>query len=97
MMTLVVYDISDDRLRTAVESKCKNYGLKHIQRSVFIGILSRGDRLALYQELLDIVREEGSVRIYVMNKRLYGMRMAIGRIEGFDEDPDYGEDLYVQA
>ncbi len=96
MMTLVVYDISDDKLRAATERKCRDYGLKHIQRSVFIGFLSRGDRLALYQELSEIITE-GAVRVYVMNKRLYEMRMCIGKVGGFDDDPDYGGDLYVQV
>lgn len=96
MMTLVIYDISDDRIRRAVELKCKDYGLKHIQRSAFIGILSRGDRLSLYYELSKIIGD-GAVRIYVMNRKLYEMRMSIGKVKGFDDDPEYDESTYIQA
>ena len=96
MMTLVVYDISDDRVRRSVELKCKDYGLRHIQRSVFIGILSRGERVRLYEELKSMVRE-GAVRIYVMNKKFYEMRLTIGRVEGFDEDPEYEEEGFLRA
>lgn len=96
MMTLVIYDISDDRVRRMVEQKCKDYGLRHIQRSAFIGYLSRGDRFSLYQELSKIV-VDGAVRIYIMNRKLYDMRMSIGKVEGFDDDPEYGEETYIQA
>ena len=98
MMTLVVYDVSDDRVRRLVETKCKDYGLKHIQRSAFIGPLPRSDRISLYEELRRIMKgSKGSVRIYVMNRRLYEMRMSIGELEGFDDDPEYGEGFYIQA
>ncbi len=96
MMTLVVYDISDDGVRRAVEKRCKDYGLRHIQRSAFAGILSKSQRLSLFYELSEIMKgREGAVRIYVMDRRLYGMTMRIGRVEGFDPDPEYGGPGYV--
>ncbi len=97
MMTLVIYDISDDDIRKSVEKVCKNYGLRHIQRSAFIGLLSRGDRYSLYKELKRLLWEEkGSIRIYVMNRRLYNMRMSVGVLEGFDDDPEYDEEVYIR-
>jgi len=87
----VVYDISDDSVRRAVERRCKDYGLKHIQRSAFIGVLPKSRRLSLFYELSEIMRgRDGAVRIYVMDRRLYSMAMRIGRVEGFDDDPEYG-------
>lgn len=92
MMSLVVYDISDDNVRRAVERKCKDYGLKHIQRSAFIGILPKSKRLSLFYELSKLMKgEEGAVRIYVMDRRLYSMSMRIGFVEGFDDDPEYSD------
>ncbi len=97
MMTLVIYDISDDGVRKSVERACRNYGLRHIQRSAFIGLLSRGDRYALYNELKKLLREnEGSIRIYVMNRKLYEMKMSLGSLEGFDDDPEYENEVYVR-
>jgi len=97
MMTLVIYDISDDGIRKSVERVCRNYGLRHIQRSAFIGLLSRGDRYSLYKELKRLLGEnEGSIRIYVMNRKLYDMRMSLGSLEGFDDDPEYGEEIYIR-
>ena len=37
MIYWVIYDISNDRTRSRVASKCKNYGLDRIQKSAFIG------------------------------------------------------------
>ncbi len=40
MVTLFVYDISNDRVRTKVSEICLDYGLKRIQYSAFLGDLS---------------------------------------------------------
>lgn len=40
MVTLFVYDISNDRIRTKVSEICLDYGLKRIQYSAFLGDLS---------------------------------------------------------
>ncbi len=93
MMTLVIYDISDGRVRARVERRCKDFGLKHIQRSAFIGILTRGRRMELFHDLMNVMKgNSGAIRIYVMDKRLYSMSMRIGRLKDFDEDPEYGEE-----
>ncbi len=49
MMVMVLYDIVADPLRVAIASLCKDYALKRIQYSVFVGRLSnnRRDELAL--------------------------------------------------
>ncbi len=40
MITLFVYDISNDRIRTKISQICLDYGLKRIQYSAFLGDLS---------------------------------------------------------
>lgn len=46
-MTLVVYDIPDDRARTKVADVCLDYGLDRIQYSAFAGHLSRNHQESL--------------------------------------------------
>ena len=52
MHCLLVYDISDDRLRSRVADICLDYGMSRIQYSAFLGDLSRNHQ----QELLMKVR-----------------------------------------
>jgi CRISPR-associated protein Cas2 len=40
VVTLFVYDISNDRIRTKVSEICLDYGLKRIQNSAFLGDIS---------------------------------------------------------
>jgi CRISPR-associated protein Cas2 len=40
MVTLFVYDITNDRIRTKIAQICQDYGLKRIQYSAFLGSLS---------------------------------------------------------
>jgi CRISPR-associated protein Cas2 len=39
LLTFVVYDIEDDRVRARIASACKDYGLERIQYSAFCGQL----------------------------------------------------------
>lgn len=41
---LVLYDISDDRIRTRVSDVCKDYGLDRIQFSAYSGRLTKAAR-----------------------------------------------------
>lgn len=41
---LVLYDISDDRIRTRVSDACKDYGLDRIQFSAYSGRLTKAAR-----------------------------------------------------
>ena len=51
MMTLVNYDIEEDRIRTKIFEACKDYGLAHFQYSAFIGDLNHNRRDELKQRL----------------------------------------------
>ena len=35
VLTFVIYDVEDDRVRTRVSNTCKDYGLERIQYSAF--------------------------------------------------------------
>jgi CRISPR-associated protein Cas2 len=48
---LLVYDITDDRIRTKVASLCQDYGLSRIQYSAFLGQLARVHQEELMQKI----------------------------------------------
>jgi CRISPR-associated protein Cas2 len=48
---LVLYDISDDGVRTKISEACKDYGLDRIQFSAFSGRLTRAAREELEMRL----------------------------------------------
>lgn len=58
-LTLVIYDISDDRTRSKVSNTCLDYGLERIQYSAFQGALSRNRRQELALRLADELRARG--------------------------------------
>jgi CRISPR-associated protein Cas2 len=53
LLTFVVYDISNDRIRLKVADVCKDYGLDHIQYSVFSGPLDATRRSEMFARLGD--------------------------------------------
>ena len=67
MLTWVVYDISDDKVRNKVSRFCKGYGLYRVQKSAFLGDMNRNqiDELVLRcKEITD--EEKDSVYIFPM-------------------------------
>lgn len=69
MYVWVVYDIVDNKIRSKIAKKCLELGLYRVQKSVFLGNITRNDRdvLKLYvEELID--PSEDSVYIFPMNK-----------------------------
>lgn len=51
LLTVVVYDITDNTSRLHLIKKLQFFGLKRIQKSVFIGYLEMKDRLDLAEDL----------------------------------------------
>lgn len=51
MLTVVVYDISDNTSRLYLIKKLQYYGLKRLQKSVFIGYLETNDRFDLANDV----------------------------------------------
>lgn len=69
-MTLVIYDIENDRVRTRISEACKDYGLRRVQKSAFRGDLNTNRREMLYQRLQQTLgRRAGSVHLYVLCDR----------------------------
>ena len=65
MITLVVYDISSDDLRTKLANRLFDYGLQRVQLSAFCGELNTHDRTVLLKELPNFIGSERD-RIYVI-------------------------------
>lgn len=58
LLTFVVYDVQDDRIRLRVANVCKDYGLDHIQYSAFCGSLDSSRRADLFARLSDTLGSE---------------------------------------
>ncbi|HAM57140.1 MAG: CRISPR-associated endonuclease Cas2 [Candidatus Rokubacteria bacterium RBG_16_73_20] len=58
LLTFVVYDIQDDRVRGRVANACKDYGLERIQYSAFCGALDASRRGELTARLADTLGED---------------------------------------
>lgn len=58
LLTFVVYDIEDDRVRGRIANTCKNYGLERVQYSAFSGTLDITRRAELFTRLADTLGKE---------------------------------------
>ena len=58
LLTFVVYDIVDDRVRGRVANTCKDYGLERMQYSAFRGPLDASRRSELAARLADTLGKE---------------------------------------
>lgn len=91
MRTLVIYDISDDRIRLAVSELCKNFGLSRIQKSAFLGRLSSSRRKELSSALRRTLgNSEGNIQIFVICEADLALREIIGR-----EYPEEEEEGFI--
>ena len=89
MLTLVIYDITDDELRYRVASFLKTMGLKRIQKSAFIGDLSHSLRINVEAGLRRLVRGKTvNVQIFPLTPASYNQRTVIG-VEMNYEDNEY--------
>jgi len=61
MKLLVIYDVTDDRLRTEVSETCRDFGLGRVQYSCFAGDLSRNRRQMLEIRLRALLGRGASV------------------------------------
>lgn len=65
LQTLVVYDISDTKVRTKIAESCLDFGLERIQKSAFRGMLNSIDRKELFERLRRLL-EKSSGRILLI-------------------------------
>jgi CRISPR-associated protein Cas2 len=65
LLTYVVYDVPDDRVRMRVMNTCRDYGLAHTQYSVFSGPLDATRRNELFARLSDTLGDDSGHIIVV--------------------------------
>ncbi len=84
MLVWVIYDISENRIRSRVAKICKNYGLFRVQKSAFLGDLNKNEADSLGLECEAIVEGSDSVYVFPMCEECFGKIKLIG--EGFDRE-----------
>ena len=78
MKCLIVYDISNDNVRSKVADACLDYGLDRIQLSAFLGDLARTHQ----EELLLTIKKHlgqraGNVQLFPLCEKDWRMRLVI--------------------
>ena len=85
---VVSYDISETKIRNKIFKTLKNYG-NHKQYSVFECDLTKERFLSLYQELLELMKdeEEGNIRFYRLCAKCRDSVSVIGINEEKADEP----------
>ena len=82
MISLVIYDITDDRLRAKVADICLDYGLERIQYSAFRGELNHNRQEELLQKIKRKVgKKAANVQLYPICEKDLRLKKEI-RVEG---------------
>jgi CRISPR-associated protein Cas2 len=84
MIVWVIYDISENRIRSRVAKICKGYGLFRVQKSAFLGDLNRNEADSLSLECEGLIDPTDSVYVFPMCEDCFGKIKLIG--EGFDRE-----------
>lgn len=78
MHLILIYDITNDRIRTKVSTACEDYGLDRIQYSAFSGQLSRTHQEELILKIGSLLGEEsGRVQLIPISTTDWEKRMEI--------------------
>ncbi|MBL4951662.1 CRISPR-associated endonuclease Cas2 [Neobacillus sp. YIM B02564] len=65
MKILLIYDITEDKLRNKTANMCKDYGLFRVQYSAFFGEISRNLHGELTRRLKDLLKESGRSSVII--------------------------------
>ena len=84
MLIWVIYDISDDQIRGTVSDTCKKYGLYRVQKSCFLGEITRNQRDSLTLECEGLIMPSDSVYVFPTCEACVKEIKLLG--EGFDMD-----------
>ncbi len=87
MLTLIIYDITEDEVRLRVADFLKVKGLKRIQKSAFIGDLTSSQKADIEAFLRRLVKNaRANIQIYPLTPASYNMRIVIGVEISYDEE-----------
>ncbi len=86
MRILLIYDITNDRVRARVADACLDYGLERIQFSAFAGRLGRAHLRELELKVTRLVgRAAARVRFILLDEQAWAQQVIIEQ-EGPDDD-----------
>jgi|GEM_PF-446955 len=89
MYLLLIYDISDDRIRTKIANACQDYGLDRIQYSAFEGRLARTHQEELMLKIKRLLgRQTGNIRLMPISLKEWDKRIEIANYDSQDEKFD---------
>ncbi len=75
---LLIYDISDDRIRLKVADACLDYGLARLQNSAFFGQLTRELQVKLMARIKKLLGTQvGNVQLIPISARAWASRLEI--------------------
>lgn len=87
MHTLVIYDITDNKIRERIAIACKEAGLTRIQKSAFLGRLNSQQRKNLKNKLKRILgKNKGNIQIFLICNADMKLREIIGEIIAYEEE-----------
>lgn len=65
MISLIIYDIPSDKLRSKIADVCQDYGLDRIQFSAFLGEINHNRREELLQKIKrEIGKKQANVQLF---------------------------------
>jgi CRISPR-associated protein Cas2 len=89
IITLVIYDISSDDLRSSVARFLKSKGLRRIQKSAFAGPLTSSERRNVEAGLRKFAKVEPvNIQIYPLTEASFNQRVIIGLELNYEGDGD---------
>ncbi|VVB71183.1 CRISPR-associated endoribonuclease Cas2 1 [uncultured archaeon] len=87
MDTIIIYDISENSLRTRVSKVLLDYGCIRIQESAFYGILNHNTREKLRLRLEKMMHgREGNIQFYPLCSKCFSLKESIGEIYKINEE-----------
>ncbi len=93
MYTLIIYDITDDKIRSKVSEECLAHGLTRIQKSAFIGEINSQLRKSLIKKLEKILGDnKGNIQIFLICNNDIRFRKIISTD---DYNPDEGDIVFL--
>lgn len=76
MNCLLIYDITDNRIRTKVADMCMDYGMNRIQYSAFVGDLQRTYQKELMKRAIaQLGKRSGKIYLYCIGEREWPLRL----------------------
>ncbi|MCS7120439.1 MAG: CRISPR-associated endonuclease Cas2 [Candidatus Bathyarchaeota archaeon] len=95
MRYLVIYDITDDNLRTLVAEILKDYGFQRIQYSAFIGDLRRHELNSLLTDLKNLIEDQiENVQFYPVCDTCFKGRQEVGKSKRYEMEERKEEVAY---